>query len=205
MNAYQLSRIESLAADLAVALEIKSFQSQLVQSEKLAAPADVLALREYHLRTRSIEVAVTIETDLPPIVADEDQCKQVLLNLLNNAIDAVESGDQSKRITIRAFQRDDRASIVVEDSGPGFRDLKRAFDPFYTTKPVGKGTGLGLSICHGIVKEHCGEIKVENLPAGGAAVTVQLPAGELKVRTKALALPWGSNREKTVGSFTSRR
>jgi two-component system NtrC family sensor kinase len=205
VNAYQLSRIESLAADLAVALEIKSFQSQLVQSEKLAAPADVLALREYHLRTRSIEVAVTIETDLPPIVADEDQCKQVLLNLLNNAIDAVESGDQSKRITIRAFQRDDRASIVVEDSGPGFRDLKRAFDPFYTTKPVGKGTGLGLSICHGIVKEHCGEIKVENLPAGGAAVTVQLPAGELKVRTKALALPWGSNREKTVGSFTSRR
>jgi two-component system, NtrC family, sensor kinase len=205
VNAYQLSRIESLAADLAVALEIKSFQSQLVQSENLAAPADVLALREYHLRTRSIEVAVTIETDLPPIVADEDQCKQVLLNLLNNAIDAVESGDQSKRITIRAFQRDDRASIVVEDSGPGFRDLKRAFDPFYTTKPVGKGTALGLSICHGIVKEHGGEIKVENLPAGGAAVTVQLPAGELKVRTKALALPWGSNREKTVGSFTSRR
>jgi signal transduction histidine kinase len=278
VNAPQLSRIELLAADLAVALELKSLQSQLVQSEKLAALGqlvagvahelnnpltavigygellgdevssepvrtrldklvgegrrmkrivenllrfsrqggshrhaidlpqivqDVLALREYHLRTRNVEVVVGIEPDLPPIVADEDQCKQVLLNLLNNAIDAVEGGGKSKRITIRAFQSSDRASIVVEDTGPGFRDLNRAFDPFYTTKPVGKGTGLGLSICHGIVKEHGGEIRVENLQAGGAAVTIRLPLGELKERTKALALPWGSPREGKVDSFVS--
>jgi two-component system NtrC family sensor kinase len=278
VNAQQLSRIELLAADLAVALELKSLQSQLVQSEKLAALGqlvagvahelnnpltavigygellgdevdsgpvrtrleklvgegrrmkrivenllrfsrqsasyrqtidlplivqDVLALREYHLRTRNIEVVVAIESDLPPIVADEDQCKQVLLNLLNNAIDAVESGNKPKRITIRSFQRGDRASIVVEDTGPGFRDLGRAFDPFYTTKPVGKGTGLGLSICHGIVKEHGGEIRVENLQEGGAAVTIRLPLGELKAKTKPLELPWGSSRESKVDSFAN--
>jgi signal transduction histidine kinase len=278
VNAQQLSRIELLAADLAVALELKSLQSQLVQSEKLAALGqlvagvahelnnpltavigygellgdevstgpvrtrleklvgegrrmkrivenllrfsrqsasyrqtidlplilqDVLALREYHLRTRNIEVVVAIEPDLPPIVADEDQCKQVLLNLLNNAIDAVESGDKPKRISVRAFQRGDRASIVVEDTGTGFRDLNRAFDPFYTTKPVGKGTGLGLSICHGIVKEHGGDISVENLQEGGAAVTIRLPLGELKERAKAVVLPWGSTHESKADSFAN--
>jgi signal transduction histidine kinase len=92
---------------------------------------------------------------------------------------------------------------VVEDTGPGFRDLGRAFDPFYTTKPVGKGTGLGLSICHGIVKEHGGEIRVENLQEGGAAVTIRLPLGELKAKTKPLELPWGSSRESKVDSFAN--
>jgi two-component system NtrC family sensor kinase len=157
---------------------------------------DVLALREYHVRTRNVEVSVDIPADLPLIVADEDQCKQVLLNLINNAIDAVESGTKPKQIAVRAFQRGGRALIVVEDTGPGFSDLNRAFDPFYTTKPVGRGTGLGLSICHGIVKEHGGEIRLENLEPGGASVTVELPIEEVAcTQTVAKALPWGSSRE----------
>jgi len=272
VNAYQLSRIELLATDLGVALELKSLQRQLVRSEKLAALGqlvagvahelnnpltavigygellgddialgpvhnrldklvaegrrmkkivenllrfsrqgvsdrravsllpivqDVLALREYHVRTRNVEVSVDIPADLPLIVADEDQCKQVLLNLINNAIDAVESGTKPKRIAVRAFQRGGRALIVVEDTGPGFSDLNRAFDPFYTTKPVGRGTGLGLSICHGIVKEHGGEIRLENLAPGGASVTVELPIEEVACTpTVGKALPWGSIRER---------
>jgi len=94
---------------------------------------------------------------------DEDQFKQILLNLLNNSIDAVENMDGPKRITVRAFARGNRGVVEVEDAGPGFKDLKRALDPFYTTKPVGKGTGLGLSICYGIIKEHDGEIRLANL------------------------------------------
>jgi two-component system NtrC family sensor kinase len=280
VNAYQLSRIELLAADLAVALELKSLQRQLVRSEKLAALGqlvagvahelnnpltavmgygellgddiasgpirnrldklvsegrrmkkivenllrfsrqsasdrraidlrpivqDVLALREYHVRTRDVEVAVDIKPDLPPIIADEDQCKQVLLNLLNNAIDAVEADDiKPKRISVRAFRRGARALIVVEDTGPGFADLNRAFDPFYTTKPVGKGTGLGLSICHGIVKEHGGEIRLENLQPRGASVTIELPIGEgTLAKTKVQALPWGGSREKKNAALGS--
>jgi len=66
----------------------------------------------------------------------------------------------------------------VEDSGPGFSDLNRALDPFYTTKPVGKGTGLGLSICYGIVKEHGGEVRLENMRPHGARVTIELPVAE---------------------------
>jgi signal transduction histidine kinase len=65
--------------------------------------------------------------------------------------------------------------IEFEDSGPGFADPSRAFDPFYTTKAVGKGTGLGLSICYGIVQECGGELKVVNKEPYGARVTIDLP------------------------------
>jgi len=84
------------------------------------------------------------------------------------------------RITVRAFARGNRAVVEVEDTGPGFTDLNRALDPFYTTKPVGKGTGLGLSICYGIIREHDGEIRLANLQPRGSRVTVELPLGELK-------------------------
>jgi len=255
VTAAELARIELLAADLAVALELKSLQSQLIRSEKLAAlgqlvagvahelnnpltavmgygdllsddvpagPArakldklvnesrrmkkivenllrfsrqstmdrqsvdlapvvkDVLTLREYYAHTRGLEILSDIRSNLPRVAVDEDQFKQILLNLVNNAIDAVEDADGPKRITVRAFARANRAIVEVEDTGPGFRDLNRALDPFYTTKPVGKGTGLGLSICYGIVKEHDGEIRLANVQPHGARVTVELPLGRVK-------------------------
>jgi two-component system, NtrC family, sensor kinase len=135
---------------------------------------DVLALREYHLRNHDVRVQLQIEPDLPPLALDEDQFKQILLNLLNNSIDALESVEQ-KTISIEATRHDRRVMLRFDDSGPGFSDLNRAFDPFYTTKPVGKGTGLGLSICYGIVKEHGGEIYVANLEPCGARVILELP------------------------------
>jgi two-component system, NtrC family, sensor kinase len=253
-----------LAADLAVALEVKSLQGQLVRSEKLAAlgqlvagvahelnnpltavlgygellsaevPSgpvhdrivrvmnegrrmkkivenllrfsrqspvdrrpvrlaplvqDVLALREYYVRTHGLKILVDIPDDLPRVAVDEDQFKQILLNLVNNAIDAVESVGAEKRVVLRAFARGNRAILEVEDSGAGFNDINRAFDPFYTTKPVGKGTGLGLSICYGIIKEHEGEIRVENLQPRGARVTVELPIEVNRTNGSRLAPP----------------
>lgn len=267
VNAHELARIELLAADLAVALELKSLQSQLIRSEKLAglgqlvagvahelnnpltavmgygdllsddvpagpprekldklvnesrrmkrivenllrfsrqstmdrqsvdlAPVvkDVLTLREYYAHTRGLEILADIRSNLPRVAVDEDQFKQILLNLLNNAIDAVENVEGPKRITVRAFARGNRAIVEVEDTGPGFNDLNRALDPFYTTKPVGKGTGLGLSICYGIIKEHDGEIRLANLQPHGARVTVELPLGEAKgLNTAARAAEMG--------------
>jgi two-component system NtrC family sensor kinase len=135
---------------------------------------DVLGLREYHLRNHDVDVQVQIEPNLPPIALDEDQFKQILLNLLNNSIDALESSP-NKRIRIEANHSNGRVVLRFDDSGPGFGDVNRVFDPFYTTKPVGKGTGLGLSICYGIVKEHGGEIHAENLDPGGARVALNLP------------------------------
>ena len=137
---------------------------------------EVLALREYHIQNHDVELKVHIEPDLPPVALDEDQFKQILLNLLNNSIDALE-GRRRRAIEIAAFKRGDRILVHFDDNGPGFRDPNRVFDPFYTTKPVGKGTGLGLSICYGIVKEHGGDIQAANLDRGGARVVLELPTG----------------------------
>lgn len=135
---------------------------------------DVLALREYHLHNHGIEVQVLVEPDLPHVALDEDQFKQILLNLLNNSIDALEEND-GKRIRIKAGCSHGRMLLSFDDNGPGFSDVNRVFDPFFTTKPVGKGTGLGLSICYGIVKEHGGEIRAENLEPNGARILLELP------------------------------
>jgi two-component system, NtrC family, sensor kinase len=135
---------------------------------------DVLGLREYHLHNNDIAVELQIEPHLPKVALDEDQFKQILLNLLNNSIDALE-GTAASRIRIEANCSNGRVTLRFDDNGPGFGDVNRVFDPFYTTKPVGKGTGLGLSICYGIVKEHGGEIHAENLEPKGARIALKLP------------------------------
>ena len=84
-------------------------------------------------------------------------------------------GSSTKRIRIAAACNNGRVVLSFDDNGPGFGEVNRVFDPFYTTKPVGKGTGLGLSICYGIVKEHGGEIHAENLDPGGARIVLELP------------------------------
>ena len=131
-------------------------------------------MRDYHIRGHEVEIDVRVEPGLPHVAVDEDQFKQILINLLNNSIDAME-GMRTKRIRVEALCRGDRVIMSFDDSGPGFTNANRAFDPFYTTKPVGKGTGLGLSICYGIVKEHGGDIHATNLDPHGARVTLELP------------------------------
>jgi two-component system, NtrC family, sensor kinase len=139
-----------------------------------AALRDVIQLREYHLRKLGIAVESHVDPRLPPIAIGEDELKQVLLNLLNNSMDAVEDSAQ-RSIQIRASRHQNMVVIQFEDSGPGFADLNRAFDPFFTTKPVGKGTGLGLSICYGIAQECGGEIVLSNKQPYGASVVLELP------------------------------
>ena len=149
--------------------------STLRSSDLGTALQDVVHLREYHLRARGIKVNMQIDPQLPPVGMGEDELKQVLLNVLNNAIDAVQESAR-REIQIRVSDHSGRVAIQFDDSGPGFADLSRAFDPFYTTKPVGKGTGLGLSICYGIVQECHGEITLANNQPNGAKVVIDLPA-----------------------------
>ena len=144
-----------------------------------AALRDVIQLREYHLRKLGIHADFEVDPLLPRLAIGEDELKQVLLNILNNAIDSVEES-ALRTIRIEASRRDERVVIRFEDSGPGFMDLDRAFDPFFTTKPVGKGTGLGLSICYGIVQECGGEIALANGQPYGASVTIELPVSTAK-------------------------
>jgi CheY-like chemotaxis protein len=108
---------------------------------------------------------------------DQHQLQQVLLNLINNAQDAIVPGSKVPRITVRTEQRGELVAIVVEDNGSGISkgNLKKVFDPFFTTKPVGKGTGLGLSISYGIIREHGGEISLQSEVGMGTQVLIQLP------------------------------
>jgi two-component system NtrC family sensor kinase len=139
-----------------------------------AALRDVVHLREYHLRKFGVRIAMNVEPNLPPVAVGDDELKQLVLNLLSNAVDAVEDGAK-REIRVSASQQNDRVILQVEDSGPGFAELSRALDPFYTTKPVGKGTGLGLSICYGIMQQCGGEISLANNEPSGARVTLEFP------------------------------
>jgi CheY-like chemotaxis protein len=114
---------------------------------------------------------------LPVIVGDANQLIQVFLNLISNAEQAIKETRSSGRIQIRLGKLVDRVFVAVCDNGPGIKPeaLPRLFDPFFTTKRPGGGTGLGLSICMSIVREHGGNIEVENLSEGGASFTVYLP------------------------------
>jgi PAS domain S-box-containing protein len=136
---------------------------------------ETLALREFDLKVNRVQVHLQLDANLPEISADFHQLQQIILNILNNAVDAVMDGQKKPQIWIRTSRAEDKLLIEFTDNGPGVKNPHRVFDPFYTTKPVGKGTGLGLSICYGIVKEHGGEIEVHDAPGGGATFSVTLP------------------------------
>jgi two-component system NtrC family sensor kinase len=149
---------------------------------------NTLSLRAYQLRVDNITVVNQIDSNLPLTVADPFQLQQVMLNLINNAHQAMTERGGPGTLTLRTFVTalpagDGGATtppmvvLSVGDNGVGIpeRDLKRIFDPFYTTKPVGQGTGLGLSICFGIVQEHGGRIWAESELGVGTTVYVALP------------------------------
>jgi len=135
-----------------------------------------LMLLEYQLRNSGINVEMNFAPNLPKIASNEGQFKQVFVNLFSNAAQALEQA-QVKKISVDAHSEGEKVVLRFSDSGPGFSDVSRAFDPFYTTRPVGQGTGLGLSICYGTVREHSGNIYAQNLEPHGATVTIELPVG----------------------------
>jgi two-component system NtrC family sensor kinase len=137
---------------------------------------ETLALRDYDLKTNNIRVEREAPSEPLMVVADPHQIEQVFLNILNNAVDAILETGRTGQVKIRVYSQNGHVCTKFTDDGPGLKDPKRIFDPFYTTKSVGKGTGLGLSICYGIVKEHGGDITANNAPEGGAVIEVRLPA-----------------------------
>jgi signal transduction histidine kinase len=138
--------------------------------------ANAVQLRALDLRNSKIKIDLKLESVLPGVRGDGNQLMQVFFNIVNNAVDAMESHNGGGTLTIKTVR--DRASVAIlfSDTGPGLKEPHRVFDPFYTTKPIGKGTGLGLSICFGIVQEHGGKILCYNGQEGGAVFRVELPA-----------------------------
>lgn len=151
-----------------------------------------LALRSYELRVENIVVECDLTADLPETMADPYQLQQVVLNLLMNAEQALlqERGRGNVRIRTRS-SGENRIALEVSDDGPGIpREIaSRIFDPFFTTKPSGVGTGLGLSIVYGIIKQHDGEVTLENQSGGGARFMIELPVVPVPAGPRFAAIP----------------
>ena len=144
--------------------------------------ASALRIVQHVMRKRDIEV-IFQNGELPEIPCAPAQINQVLLNLLNNAAQAIEH--EHGRITVRTQLMGARVLVLVEDNGKGIeqKHLERIFDPFFTTKEVGKGTGLGLSIAHQIVTRHNGLLRVVSRPGVGTRFLLALPVAAREVRT----------------------
>jgi signal transduction histidine kinase len=138
---------------------------------------DVLRLRTYEQKVNNIEVEKHLANNLPEIMMDHFQIQQVFLNIIVNAEYSMLEAHNRGKLVISTEKVGDIIRITFADDGPGIskENMKKIFNPFFTTKEVGKGTGLGLSICHGIVTEHGGQIYAKSEIGQGATFIVDLP------------------------------
>jgi len=143
---------------------------------------DMIERMEHKAEKRGIVFLSDLAEDLPPILSDPSQLRQVFLNLITNAVDALD-GEERGSITVRSRLRDlgegqsPMVRVQVIDTGCGIPPdtIDDIFDPFFTTKPPGKGGGLGLSICQNIIKQLGGRISVQSRPGEGAEFSVSFP------------------------------
>ncbi|TET31560.1 MAG: hybrid sensor histidine kinase/response regulator [Planctomycetota bacterium] len=145
-----------------------------------AAINSVIHVKSYQLRVENIEVCLDLSPDIPAVFGRASELQQVVLNLINNAVDSIRTASGSGVISVRTSYSSSEKSVRMEvaDTGPGVPHemQKRIFESFFTTKDPGKGTGLGLHICQSIIKAHGGRISVSDNPGGGAVFTIDVPA-----------------------------
>jgi nitrogen fixation/metabolism regulation signal transduction histidine kinase len=135
----------------------------------------------YRAQESAVKIVLTSDPTLPPLEADMGRVRQMLHNLIRNAVEALEHTDDARiDVHVSAAEIDSvpMVQIRVEDNGPGFQagSVNQVFDPYVTTKP--KGTGLGLAIVKKLVEEHVGTIQAANRAVGGAMISIRLPVDE---------------------------
>jgi len=136
---------------------------------------NVVEVEQRHEKYTGVQIVTELDPALPLIQADPALLRQVLINLLNNAVEAMPHGG---RLTLRTRQQPaDQVTVEVADTGVGIppENLNRLFRPFFTTKPPGQGTGLGLAIAASIVRQHHGQISVQSQVGQGTTFTFRLP------------------------------
>jgi len=134
----------------------------------------ILLVMEKQMRESNIQVEISFNPDIPEIMASTNQMRQVMLNILKNAKEAMPKGGT---LTVRTSREDNRVLIHIQDTGMGVPEEIRdkIFEAFFTTKQKVKGVGLGLSVCYGIIKDHGGDIKVESEEGKGTTFIISLP------------------------------
>jgi PAS domain S-box-containing protein len=135
---------------------------------------EILLLVRKQLHENSIRISTSLEQGLGKVYASKNQLRQVFLNMISNARDAMPDGGI---LTIKTMSRRDNIHIEIIDTGVGIREehIDKIFEAFFTTKEATKGVGLGLSVCYGFIKEHGGDIKVSSKKAEGTTFTIILP------------------------------
>ncbi len=135
---------------------------------------ETLSLLDTQIQHSNIDIKLDLDPSLPATLANGGKLQQVMMNLLMNARDAMPKGG---RLKLATYKDNSHLVVEVEDSGTGIsrENIKKIYDPFFTTKEVGKGSGLGLSVSYGIVEEHSGRISVESQQGIGTTFSVRLP------------------------------
>jgi len=162
-------------------------QSELVRSRvNINDPIkDVFKVLGHQLKVHDIEVQLDLDSDLPNILAEHNRLEQVFINLVSNAIDAMDEKikqpdavDTLKQLSIKSFAQGDQIAVHVTDTGTGMSaEVKnKIFEPFFTTKKIGRGTGLGVSISYGIIKDYGGSIEIDSEIGKGTTFKLLFPA-----------------------------
>lgn len=166
-----LCDIEKVVRNLLEHVRNHEFRTEIVDINSLLRRT--VQMMEWKLDKQGIRLVQDFDPELRPVAGDPHNLQQVYFNIFLNALEAMEEGGT---ITIRSRSEGGMSVVSISDTGKGMDgdELKRIFEPFYTTKPGGEGTGLGLSICHEIVEKHGGSIDVESRPGRGTTFTVSL-------------------------------
>lgn len=141
---------------------------------------DIEKLARHDIESAHIDLQIRAAKDLPRVRANGEQLRQVFLQVIKNAVGSMEEmkDGAERKLTIEALESGNLVQVMFSDTGPGFAEPGRAFDPFFTTRHPGEGVGLGLSICYSIIREHGGEMSAVNLHPRGAAVVIEFPSEE---------------------------
>jgi two-component system NtrC family sensor kinase len=172
----ETARVGRIVSDL-LAFSRRS-KPQQVQADLNKLVRNTVGLVGHKLKLIDAEAIMDLQDDLPPVKCDPSQIQQVILNLVLNAAEAMQSkGGGKVTVTTRAQPASAGVELRIQDTGEGIapENLARIFDPFFTTKPEGKGVGLGLAVLYGIVRAHEGEVEVSSQRNVGTVFTVTLP------------------------------
>ncbi|EEF62434.1 hybrid sensor histidine kinase/response regulator [Pedosphaera parvula] len=182
--AHESNRAAKLVTNfLSFAREQPAHRELIVFNELISRLVDFWKLDASMAKT---EMILELDPELPPVLADPDQIQQLLVNLLNNAVQAMADISGPARLKLQTRRVGEKVQIAVEDSGPGvpLHLATKIFEPFFTTKEVGTGTGLGLSIAHSIMTEHQGRIFYQAASLGGAGFVLEFTASQPNPRER---------------------
>ncbi len=188
--------VENVARASKVIKHVRDFarQTEVVRNKLFINEPikDIFKVLGHQLKVHQIELNLDLDENIPAISADHNRIEQVFINLVTNAIDAMDEkaarqkkGSVDKMLTIKSFQENGYVVVTVTDTGTGMTDevKEKLFEPFFTTKKTGKGTGLGVSISYGIIKDYEGKIEIQTKVGVGTTFKVKFPVANGAAKT----------------------